>query len=162
MRIEWIPGGDAGTEATLRHMADVTRTGAVSPLVRGVAARLVMGTGRDWALHARLIRDWVDVHTEFLLDPSVAEALTPAEDAIRLIDTDGIAQFDCDDVAILAASLGCSIGLQARFVAVAFREAYAHVWCDLGSPAGDAWLSVDPTRPVFGLPSITRTLILEV
>lgn len=162
MVIEWIPAGDAGTEATLRRMAQLAMTGAVSPLVRGVAARVVLGTGRDAMLHARLINDWIDTHTDFLADPSVAEALTHADDAIRVIATDGIAQIDCDDVAILAASLGMSIGLHARFVAVAFGEAYAHVWCDLGSPNGEQWFSVDPTRPVMGLPSISRTVILEV
>lgn len=161
----WIPPGDEGVQTTLGYMARLALRGAVTPECRGVAARCVLGSGRDPMFHARLLRDWVDTHTEFLADPTHAEGLTPPEKLVRSIAQRGIAQCDCDDVAMLAAALGLSIGLRARFVVVAFGVApspFAHVWCDLAGPAGTQWLSVDPTRPVLGLPTISRMQRMEV
>jgi transglutaminase-like putative cysteine protease len=160
-----IPGGDAGTHATLSHMARLVDLGAVTPTVRRVAASLALGTGRDARLQARLIRDWVDTHTEFLADPLNAEALTPPEQMITLIQSDGLVQVDCDDVAMLAASLGMSIGLRARFVVVAFgqgpQDPFAHIWTELAG-ATTPWVTVDPTRPVWGMPAVSRTWIMEL
>lgn len=162
----WIPAGDEGTLATLGYMAQLSMRGAVTPECRGVAARCVLGAGRDPLFHARLLRDWVDSHTEFLADPTIAEGLTPPEKLVRSIQDRGIGQCDCDDVAMLAAALGMSIGLRARFVVVAFgtdvTSPFAHVWCELAAPDGRQWLIVDPTRPVLGLPSISRMQIMEV
>lgn len=161
----WIPPGDEGVQTTLNYMAQLALRGAVTPECRGVAARCVLGTGRDSRFHARLIRDWVDGHTEFLADPTHAEGLTPPEKLVTVIASRGIAQCDCDDVAMLSAALGMSIGLRARFVVVAFgseSSPFAHVWCDLAGPDGAQWLPVDPTRPVLGLPPISRMQIMEV
>lgn len=164
--LHWIPPGDDGTAATLQYMAQLALRGAVTPACRGVAARCVLGSGRDPLFHARLLRDWVDRHTEFLADPTHAEGLTPPEKLVSVIASSGIAQCDCDDVAMLAAALGVAIGLRARFVVVAFgggpSPAFAHVWCDLAGPDGAQWLSVDPTRPVLGLPRITRMQMMEI
>lgn len=159
-----IPGGDAGTLATLGHMRALSVRGAVAPEVRGVAASVVLGAGRDPAMFARLIGDWVDTHTEFLADPTVAEALVPPEMLLRIIEQNGLGQVDCDDVAMLAAALGLSVGLRARFVVVGFQVGgpYAHVWAELAGPSGDVWFPIDPTRPVSGLPTVRRSYIVEV
>jgi transglutaminase-like putative cysteine protease len=160
-----IPSGDAGTFATLDYMARLASQGAVTPAVRDVAASLVQGTGRDPQLHCRLVSDWVEQHVEFLPDPSVAEALVPPGVAVGIIAARGVLQADCDDVAMLAAALGLSIGLRARFVVVAFGSPsapFAHVWTDLSAPDGASWLTVDPTRPMFTLPPIGRSVVQEV
>lgn len=160
-----IPGGDAGTQSTLSQMARLVDRGAVTPDVRRVAASLALGTGRDAALQARLIRDWVDTHTEFLADPTNAEALTPPEQLITLIRSDGLVQVDCDDVAMLSAALAMSIGLRARFVVVAFgqgpQDPFAHIWTEIAG-SSDQWTVVDPTRPVLGMPPVSRTWIMEL
>jgi len=79
----------------------------------------------------------------------------------------GVAQVDCDDVAMLGAALGKAVGLRARFVAVAFgpRGApYRHVWAELGPRTNNVWLDMDTTRPAQGLPMhlISRVMTKDV
>ncbi len=161
-----IPAGDAGTQTTLNYMASLATQAAVTPVVRGVAAQLVLGIGRRPMMHAEILSEWVAKHCEFLPDPTVAEALMPPWDALAMIARQGLVQCDCDDVAMLAAALGLSIGLRARFVVVAFAPGptapFAHVFTELAGPSGTAWLTVDPTRPMLGMPTITRSLVMEV
>lgn len=167
----FIPGGDAGTYATLSVMRQLAVNGAISPVVRRVTAALAADAGGDVWLQARLIRDWIDTHTQFLADPSVAEALQLPADMVRTIEAQGFAQGDCDDVAILAAAMALTIGLRARFVVVAFGAGgstgtapapFAHVWTELGDVQGRFWLAVDPTRPAIGMPVVTRKVTQEV
>ena len=140
----------------------MARSASLQPIVRMVTARLVIGVpGSAAHLHARIIRDWLTMRVRFLPDPSTAEALHDPAWALEHILTYGQVQLDCDDMAMLAAAMGQSIGLRARFVAVAFsspESPYSHVWADLGD--GQTWLSVDPTRPMQGL-SIARRTVLE-
>jgi hypothetical protein len=163
--IVWIPSGEDGTLATLAHMRQLAAEGAVTPEIRRVAARLVLGVNPVPALHARLIRDFIESHVQFLADPSNAEGLTRPADSLSNILRDGIAQMDCDCVAMLVAALGMSIGLRARFVVVAFHSPnapFAHVWCDLGDPSGQMWWSVDPNRQSQAYNRISRTFTMEV
>lgn len=161
-----LPEGDAQTVATVAHMRQLATLGAVDPTVRQQAAFLVQGQGRDQWRFAQSLAGWVAQRTRFLYDPSVAEALVPAEITLALIAQQGVAQIDCDDVAILAAALGLSIGLRARFVVVSFLTPdapYEHVWTELSDAAGVTWLPVDPTRPSSGLPPVVRApYIVEV
>ncbi len=161
----FIPTGDAGTIATLDKMREVAAASALSWNVRDVAAQLLQGSDRDPMLHATLLGNWVIQHTEFLPDPSNAEAILVPDDALRLIARDGIVQCDCDDVAVLAAALGMSVGLRARLVAVAFDPSgapFAHVWTDLGDPSGHQWLTVDPEAHRLTMPAVTRSEVIEV
>lgn len=138
----------------------------MDPRVRAVTARLVVGMpGSAGHLHARLIRDWVTARVRFLPDPTHAEALHDPAWSLDHILTYGQVQLDCDDVATLAAAMGQSIGLAARYVVVGFispHAPFAHVWTEL-SPDGCRWLAVDPTRPVQGLAGmpVTRRMIVE-
>lgn len=164
-RLEWIPSGDAGTIATVNRMQTLTRHAAVTSVVRDVAARLVLGVDYVPMLHARILRDFVTSHTRFLPDPTPAEGLTPPDDLIRRLLQVGIVQGDCDDIAMMAAALGLSIGLRAQFVVAAFHAPsapFSHVWCDLGDPSGREWLSIDPSRTSQAFHAISRTLTFEV
>jgi hypothetical protein len=160
-----IPSGDAGTLRTLQLMAQLATEGAISPVMREVVAGVVLGSGRDPRAHAELIGQWLAERTEFLADPSVAEALVPATDALQHIVQRGIFQGDCDDVAVLAAAMGLCIGLRARFVVVAFHAPdapYAHVFTELGGASDDSLLPIDPTRPSLDLPPVSRYATFEV
>lgn len=146
-------------------MSRLARAGAVSPYVRTVAASIVRGSPNSDAARAVLLSQWVCSTTEFLPDPSTCEALIPPENILDLIAAHGVAQIDCDDVAILAAALGLSIGLRARFTVVAFDGSdapYAHVFAELAPATGGQWLTVDPARPTVSAPAITRSASVEV
>lgn len=152
--------------ATVARMRDLARRASVHPALRQVAGRLVEGIGGSaWALQARILRDWVTDRVRFLPDPTYAETLHDPLWSLDQILTRGQVQLDCDDVAMLAAALGLSIGLRARFVVVAFlspNAPYTHVWADLGN--GRSWVTVDPTRPLQGLAGlpISRVHYAEV
>lgn len=163
-----IPGGDAGTMSVLAKMRSLARGSLTQPLVRQMAASIVDGIpGNQWSLQARAIRNWIEDHVGFLRDPRGVELLLTPELMVRTVLTRGRIAVDCDDVATLAAALGLSIGLRARFIAVGFHSPAApfrHVWTDLGDPSGSSWIDLDVTRPSqsFAMAAISRRMPLEV
>jgi transglutaminase-like putative cysteine protease len=163
-----IPSGDAGTYAVLAKMRALVRGSLTQPLVRQAAASIVDGMpGMSSSLQIRAIRNWIEDHVTFLRDPRGVEALHTPELMVRTILTRGALAVDCDDVAMLAAALGMSIGLRARFVVVGFHSPsapYRHVWTDLGDPSGKGWLDLDTTRPSQSIVTamIARRLVQEV
>jgi hypothetical protein len=158
--------GDGGTYATLGKMRTLAQSGARNPLVRATAARLVELTEPNGILHAKLIRSWLEDHIIFLRDISTAEALYHPADLVLAIQRDGQVQCDCEDVAMLAAALGMSIGLRARYVVLAFRPGgpFQHVYADLSDINGRLWIDCDITRPSQLFDSIhpTRSVKVEV
>lgn len=167
--LSFLPDGDAGTAATLDRMAAMARRAALDPVIRQAAASAVRGMPGDWGTqHALILRDWMTARTAFLADPLYAEALHDPEWMVRQILTRGLVSVDCDDIAMLAAAMGLSIGLRARFVTVGFTSpnaSYSHVWAELATAASrPCWVPVDPTRPVRGLDRlpITRRHAMEV
>jgi hypothetical protein len=164
----FLPSGDGAVYATLAKMRSLAHTGAINPLVRATASSLVRGVpGTASNLQIRIIRDWLSNHVLFLRDPINAEALHTPEWMIRSVLTTGCVQVDCDDVALLAAALGMSIGLRARFVALAFTSPQApfrHVYTDLSSPTSVQWAELDITRPAqeFAGLAITRRHVERV
>jgi hypothetical protein len=161
-----LPSSDLGTFWTLAQMRAMVIREFLQPIVRLTAAQIVTGTGgQDAAEQSHLIREFLVGHTEFLRDPDGVEMLHGPSWQLQQIHNTGIVSVDCDDVAMLAAALGKSIGLRARFVVVAFgstRAPYQHVWTELGR--GNQWLDMDVTRPAQGLPfnSISRTMTQDV
>lgn len=162
-----IPSGDSGTYRTLAIMRQVARGGAINPLVRQTAVDLAYGMGTNPLAQARTIRAWLEQNTLFQRDPYGVEAIHTPEAMIRQVLTSGRASVDCDDVAVLAASLGLTLGLRARFVTVGFhspKSPYAHVWAELADPRRPVWIECDITRPAQGMSGavIARRHIVEV
>ncbi len=159
-----IPGGDAGTRATLRLMAELARAGGLESRVRNAAADAVLDTTNPIE-RIEALAAWIQHFTQFLPDPVHAEALVPAAVSVDKIQSRGLFQGDCDDVAVLAAAMGMSIGLRARFAAVAFHapEApFAHVWAELSPAEFDEWVIIDPTRPGQAMPYIARRMLYVI
>jgi transglutaminase-like putative cysteine protease len=166
-QLHWLPDGDpAQTLAATATMRELAIQGEMTPAVRQVAAYLVQGLPRNQLLYATNIAGWVAARTRFLYDPQHMEAFVPADQTLALISQQGIAQVDCDDVAILAAALGLSVGLRARFVVVGFYAPdapFEHIWTELSDADGQTWIAVDPSRPLMGLPPVLRPpLVVEV
>lgn len=147
-----IGSGNAGVYDTLGRMRQLVRQQVALPIVRLTAAGIVRGTERDWLAQARALRQYVFNTTEFLRDPRGTELLQAPDYLLATIRTQGIVPVDCDDVAMLAAALGMSIGLRARFVTIGQRQ-LEHVFAELGAPDKRGWLNVDLTRPREGIPA---------
>lgn len=162
-----IPSGDAGTYRTLAIMRRVAKAGAINPIVRQTAVDITYGLGANPTAQARTIRTWLEQNTAFQRDPYGVEAIHTPEAMIRQVLTRGRTSVDCDDVAVLAASLGLTLGLKARFVTVGFNSPnapYAHVWAELADPRRNVWVECDITRPAQGIvaAAVQRTHITAV
>jgi hypothetical protein len=163
-----LPASDIGTFLTLATMRAMVYREYMSPLVRLTASDVVEGTGGQDAIdQAHAIRDFVEMHTEFLRDPDGVEMLHGPVWQIQQIRARGVVQVDCDDVAMLAAALGKAIGLVARFVAVGFDNPHApfrHVWTELAPRDRSQWVDVDVTRDAqeFNMARIARAVAREV
>lgn len=163
-----LPASDLGTHLTMATMRFMATRDAMMPAVRLTASHIVAGIGgSDGFEQAQAIREYVATHTEFLRDPDMVEMLHSPVWQVQQIQQRGIVQVDCDDVAMLAAALGKSIGLRARFVAVAFNGVNApfrHIWAELSPRSVNAWVDVDVTRPAQALdfPRISRVITKDV
>jgi hypothetical protein len=146
-----VPFGDAGTLQTLELMGRLARAGAVRPAVRSVSTAIAHGTGTDAARQIAIIRKWLRRNVAFIRDPLPAELLHEPEAMLLELGRNRRLAVDCDDVAILAAALGMSIGLRARFVAVGHSGGWDHVFAELSDPDVDDWRELDITRPFQGI-----------
>lgn len=159
VRLSWLPPGDAGTRATLRAMRAEVHAGLLDPAVRTAALGIIRHIpARDGRGHADTLRRWLGERWRFVRDPDGVEyVLTPREQLERLYRV-GALEGDCDDAAVLGATLGKVIGLPARFRALAFGGPYRHVVADLLTPAG--WRDLDVTAAAQRIPpTISRTLL---
>jgi transglutaminase-like putative cysteine protease len=158
-----VSAGEGQIRDTLRYMVRVVRLGVVDPKIVAVAVNIVRDVdGHDLHALALRVREWVTSSVRFLPDPVMdGDYIRTPDYLLSEIQQYGIARGDCDDVAVLTATMGMAVGLFARFHAVAFsgRETYSHVWTDL--LAGDTWMVVDPTATAV-MPAVDRSLLVDI
>lgn len=160
-RIE-APSGEGQTRITLSAMRAVVRSAVRNPRVVNTAVHIVEDVhGSDALALATRLASWVRQSMQFLPDPVVnGDWIRTPEFILHEITRRGIARGDCDDAAVLVASLAMAVGLRARFNAVAFSPGgYEHVWTDV--LVGDKWYPIDPTREQ-PLPDIHRSMLMEI
>lgn len=129
-------------------MAELVDLRASDPLVRDVAISIVQGIPRE-RVDAQIaaIRAWLAQHCEFIRDPLHDELLTDPRILLRKVIAGGKAYGDCDDAALLAATLGASVGIPPRFAVVEFFgnvPGMSHIWTELHD--GTRWFELDVTR----------------
>lgn len=136
-----IPSGDAGVAATLRLMVDMVLQYRAAPVVRLTAQRLVSGCAeRDRACHVRTLQGWVRDSITYLPDVRDVETLQTPDLTLSM------GSGDCDDKAILLASLLESIGFPTRFCAVGVRGGpFSHVSAQ--AMLGKGWLNLETIVP---------------
>ena len=143
-----IGDGRAGGIDTLHRMRAIILDQIAAPIVRLTAARIVTGTGTNSDYQIELLRRWLRLHIGFLRDPLGEELLQTPADVLAMLAANGSVDVDCDDVAMLGAALGMSIGLRARLQMIGVAGGYTHVWTELSTPDGDPrWIDLDITRP---------------
>lgn len=137
-----IPSGPEGVYHTLRVMRSMARTGKTDISIREKALQLTNGLNqKDWLSEIKNLHRYVRDNIRYIKDIRGVETVATPDITIQL------GQGDCDDKAVLLASLLESIGHPTRFVAVGFFPGrYSHVY--LESKIGNKWIGLETTEPV--------------
>jgi transglutaminase-like putative cysteine protease len=167
---KFMAWGDTGTAEDLSYMAALIDRGLDVPMVVSAARRIAVDAGiLRPAAQARAIRAWLARVWRFVDDPARRELLRDAEHMLREYDELGVIMGDCDEAAVLGATLGNAVGIQAQLTALAFpdsarpgRDRWEHVFAVLLTP-DDGAVNLDVTpRPAGPTPQPTRTMTLDL
>lgn len=139
-----IPNGADGTRATLDIMRQFVRRYKKSLALRNLALSVVepvlQGTRKNYAAQVRAIHSFVQNHINYVQDINGVETLaTP----LRTLE---MRKGDCDDQAVLVATLLEAIGHPTRFVAIKTKPfgPYVHVFTE--TKIGPKWVAVETTE----------------
>jgi transglutaminase-like putative cysteine protease len=137
-----IPSGAAGVRATLKIMRDLVRQGKKSPKIRQQALALTQHLKqKDKVGEVHALFEFVRDHIRYVRDVHEVETLHTAE---RVLEQRA---GDCDDKAVLLASLLESIGYPTRFLAMGRKPGYfEHVIVET-RPFGN-WIALETTNAV--------------
>jgi len=138
--------GEWGAKQTLCEMRRLVVEAIQSQVPRQLALNLIgFGSVRNPSVFVDILKRWILMHVtivdefeELLISPIVM-----ISEIVQLGQTAG----DCDDIAMLSASILSSIGAQTRLQA-RFRQpdgSFAHVFCQFQFPYDSGWSDFDPT-----------------
>lgn len=156
-----ISGGNAGVHEIINAMLPIIRQGPKSPLVMQVARQLARSSSQRQ--NAVAIKFFVKRVFRYVDDPTTEEHLEDADYLLRQYAIYSEIPGDCDEVAILAGSLGVAVGIPVELTALAFApvDILSHVYVTLCPNDGSA-VDIDITRPATGIPPIAASLTVEV
>jgi len=158
-----IPQGDRGAYSTLRIMKRLVHESMKDVPILDKAKEIIRSVGgKDRKEQARVIGEWMEQSMRFVRDPYGIETIHTPLFMLDRIRSAGLFEADCDDYAVLSASLAKGVGLRTKFVILGFlsKEApWSHVYTIAETPSG--WFPFDHT---FGVPpgTITRKAYYEV
>jgi transglutaminase-like putative cysteine protease len=126
---------------------------------------VVRTRARDLALGGpAAIRQWLNRRFRFVRDPQGVELLKSPEVMLQESDLQGEAAGDCDDAAILGASVALASGYRVRWVVLGFQRGgpYGHVYAEAND--GHGWQDFDVTRPAQFPPGLKahRRLVIPL
>jgi len=137
-----IPEGWKGTKITIAEMWKLVNKNYLNRRLRNIAMDIVSpAKGHDYLGEADAIFRFVKGYITYRRDPDGAEWIS--DPFITLNDRLG----DCDDQAILTATLAKSAGFPVRFVTVKTVDPdyYSHVFAEIN--VAGIWLAADTTEP---------------
>lgn len=128
-----LPDGANGNLLTVEFMKKVARERSKNPLVRQLACNILKQynvPSMHYAREAWVIGDWVKKNFRYVRDTNGVETV---QDPLTMIENiqRGNGQGDCDDHALLIASLLLSIGHSPKFRIVKYNKyanSYAHIY----------------------------------
>ena len=142
LRVE-IPEGAAGTRETLKQMRRLVQLGKTNLALRDLTASIIAAVpGKDFQGELQALLDFVRQAIRYTLDTNDIEVIQCP------ITTWRLGYGDCDDMAVLLATLCELAGHPAAFIAIGFGEIgqYSHVMV-MASPADEsAFVFLDPTE----------------
>jgi len=126
-RIQEISGGEIGTDQTIQKMMSLQRSALESGRIRLFAISLLQNAGPSPSQSdvAETLFAWVRNHIQELPDPLNIETVQEPEATIQ------IGAGDCDDQALLMATLLNSVGIETRFRVIGTQPGvFVHVFCE--------------------------------
>lgn len=134
-----VPSGDAGTKATLAMMVKLVRQWRKDPGIWKLSRQLTQRVpSKDFRGEVETLFSWVKTHIRYVHDVNEVETLATPKATLE------VKAGDCDDMAVLLASLLESVGHPTRFIALAFNASlFSHVLTE--TRIGSTWLPLDPT-----------------
>lgn len=158
-----LPGdGIAQTRKTLQVMCKLVTRFKTDTGVRALAQQLTRDLqGKDYTGEIRVLQNFVRDAIRYVRDVRGVE--TVQEPPYTLKSGSG----DCDDKAVLLASLLESIGFRTRFRAVGLHgEGYSHVLAEAYDPLERKWVALECIVPGVGPgwfpPGVTRSMFAHV
>jgi hypothetical protein len=141
--------GFSGAPDTLYAMVAAAQSprGEQSAVVRSVAERIVgKMQPKDYLGEILAVRNFVAEHCRFTNDPLHVERVKDPQRIVEEIATQGWAACDCDESALLIATLCLQLGRVAEFVVAGFGERghYSHVFTRVLEPKSNQWVVCDP------------------
>jgi transglutaminase-like putative cysteine protease len=156
-------GGESAIWTAVQVMRGAIVREAMKSDVRLFASRLTASCApADVACRASRIYAYVKAHMRFVPDPRQVEALGLPSYHLQLIAERNETYGDCDDGAMLIATLATAVGVTSRLAVASFRpdRILHHVWAGLLVPRG--WFEADPFRSERFNRQPTRVLYLSV
>lgn len=102
---------------------------------------------KDYLGEILAINAWVSERVVYLNDPLHVELLKDPQRLCEEIADKGFARGDCDDIAVLMATMALQVGRDAQFVVAGFgseQGQYSHVFARVKDPKSGAWIVLDP------------------
>jgi hypothetical protein len=119
-----LPGGIKGNLKTIKFMQKVARERSGHPIVREFALKIIQAAGipsHNYKEEALAIGDFVKQRMRYVRDPRESELLQDPVMLIEKLEKYGYAQGDCDDMALLIATLLLSTGHSPIYRAVRYK-----------------------------------------
>lgn len=138
-----------GPADTVREMIRmcVGPRGEQSTLVRNVKDHIIREVQpKDYLSEIIAVRNFVHEHCKYSNDALGVEQIQDPERICDQIVKYGKAVMDCDEQALIIATLCRQLGREVRFVIVGFgrQGSYSHVFAQVKEPKSGQWLTVDP------------------
>jgi transglutaminase-like putative cysteine protease len=136
-----LPDGEAGVRATLKIMSAIKNAYKKLPTTRNLALSIVRDLPqKSFVRQIHLLHEYVRDRISYVRDVAGVETVQTPDVTLHL------RAGDCDDKAVLLASLLESIGHPTRFVAIGVSpDRFSHVFVE--TRVGQKWMSLDPTEP---------------
>ena len=137
-----IPSGNAGTRETLKLMSGLVRRYKTALPIRELALRIIdrVRGHKQFAAQVKAVHQFIRDNIQYVRDVRGVETLSTP------IKTLEYRKGDCDDQAVLIASLLESIGHPTRFVAIKMQPfgPYVHVFAE--TKIGNRWIPLETTE----------------
>lgn len=138
--------GPGTTIATMTEMAKGNR-GERSVLLRSVTESIVRELQpKDYLSEILAVRHFVASHGRYLNDPLATEFVKDPQRMAEEILAHGKTTVDCDELALLIATMARQLGREAEFVTVGFGAPgrFSHVFTRVLEPRSNRWIVCDP------------------